>query len=114
MPSVRADFGCERTKDVPTKRKHTRARAHTHTHTHTQTDRQFELYILDSCRSVVFDELRLRLHIGRSVVMRLSGILNVECAVFPFDSSCAVMPLLATARATNPLDLRRARERLIW
>ena len=35
VPSVRADFGCERTKDVATKREHP----------HTQ--RQFELYILD-------------------------------------------------------------------
>ena len=35
--SVRANFGCERTKDVAAKREHT------YTHTH----RQFELYILD-------------------------------------------------------------------
>ena len=37
VPSVRADFGCERTKDVAAKREHT----------YTHTDRQFELYILD-------------------------------------------------------------------
>ena len=33
VPSVRINFGCERTKDVAPKREHT----HTHTHTHRQT-----------------------------------------------------------------------------
>jgi hypothetical protein len=66
-----------------------------------------------SFRRQALEEPRLMLHIGKSVVERLSGMLNVECAVLPFESSWAAIPLLATASATNPLDRRRARHRLI-
>ena len=38
VPSVRADFGCERTKDVAAKREHT----------HRHTDRQVELSKVDN------------------------------------------------------------------